>query len=127
MDGKLITEIREILFSRKKRIGGKIGRDEAPEDASIPQSESVDMAQMLEQIGRDISLDEQERSELRAIDLALTKLTTGQFGVCEDCGGEIPTKRLQALPEARLCADCQEMEEKQNRTRIRHLRHLNAA
>jgi RNA polymerase-binding transcription factor DksA len=27
---------------------------------------------------------------------------------CIDCGGEIPKKRLEALPETRLCVGCKE-------------------
>ncbi len=44
----------------------------------------------------------------------LAKLSTGNFGSCEDCGEEIPAKRLMVLPEARLCAHCQTFEERQN-------------
>jgi DnaK suppressor protein len=76
-------------------------------------AEVVDIAQSLEQIDRDKSLAEQERRELTAIERALVKIATGAFGVCEDCDEDIPAKRLIVLPEARLCAKCQEFEERQ--------------
>jgi phage/conjugal plasmid C-4 type zinc finger TraR family protein len=66
-----------------------------------------------EQIDRDTSLHEQERRELTTIDRALTKMASGSFGVCEDCEEEIPSRRLTAVPHARLCAKCQEFEERQ--------------
>lgn len=46
---------------------------------------------------------------LAAIDHALGKLRTApdDFGTCEDCGEDIPAKRLQVLPWAALCAECQ--------------------
>jgi DnaK suppressor protein len=47
--------------------------------------------------------------ELAEIDRALRKLRDepSEFGVCEDCGDDIPPKRLTVMPFARLCAECQ--------------------
>ena len=47
--------------------------------------------------------------ELAEIDRALRKLRDApdEFGVCEDCGDEIPEKRLGVMPFARFCAECQ--------------------
>src|SRR5947199_4684844 len=47
--------------------------------------------------------------ELAEIDRALRKLqqTPDDFGQCEDCGDDIPEKRLQLMPQARYCAECQ--------------------
>lgn len=43
------------------------------------------------------------------IELALRKAESGEFGICERCGKEIPSGRLEALPFARYCVDCQEI------------------
>jgi len=47
--------------------------------------------------------------ELARIDRALAKLRDDPeaFGVCEDCGDDIPDKRLHVMPWAALCAECQ--------------------
>jgi DnaK suppressor protein len=47
--------------------------------------------------------------ELAEIDRALRKLHDDpeEFGVCEDCGDDIPAKRLEVMPFARFCAECQ--------------------
>lgn len=119
MDGNVLKQIRENLLARWKRIG-KVSSDTFAEaqkavgDSSYPTAEMMDVAQSLEQMGRDSSLAEQERRELLAIERALSKMATGSFGICEDCGEEIPSKRLLVLPEARLCAHCQAFEEKQS-------------
>jgi phage/conjugal plasmid C-4 type zinc finger TraR family protein len=115
MDGTTMEQIRELLFQRWKRQldHQSAGRDFAPEEM-LPQAEIIDMAQSLEQLGRDTSLKEQERRELLALERALAKLSSGNFGTCEDCGEEIPPKRLMVLPEARLCAHCQTYAERQN-------------
>src|SRR5438309_426564 len=47
--------------------------------------------------------------ELSLIDRALRKLAEepDEYGVCEDCGDEIPAKRLEVMPFAQYCAECQ--------------------
>jgi RNA polymerase-binding protein DksA len=50
-------------------------------------------------------------TELRDIDSALERMASGEYGVCEECGGQIGQHRLSALPYAKLCIDCQRMEE----------------
>ena len=113
MDGTTIEQIRALLLERWKQIDKSTALDiDATE--MLPQAEMIDMAQSLEQIGRETSLAEQERRELLAIERALAKMSTGNFGTCEDCGEEIPQKRLLVLPEARLCAHCQTFEERQS-------------
>ena len=47
-----------------------------------------------------------EASQLGQIDLALKKIENGTYGICEDCGEEIPLVRLEALPFATQCIDC---------------------
>jgi DnaK suppressor protein len=115
MDGTTMQQIRESLLARWRKIESTQSRDsKITAEIYPPQAEIIDMAQALEQIGRDASLQEAERRELIAIEKALAKMATGSFGVCEDCGEEIPSKRLMVVPEARLCANCQTIEERQN-------------
>jgi phage/conjugal plasmid C-4 type zinc finger TraR family protein len=46
---------------------------------------------------------------------ALTRVDEGVYGLCEDCGEEIPPERLGALPWARRCIPCQSELEKPTR------------
>ena len=45
---------------------------------------------------------------LQQIDAALRALDAGRYGKCNRCKQDIELERLQALPEAPLCLDCQE-------------------
>jgi len=56
-------------------------------------------------------LDEREKREIEAIDLALTRIETGSYGRCQGCGKNIPMARLQALPTATTCLACGEARE----------------
>jgi DnaK suppressor protein len=39
-------------------------------------------------------------------------MADGTYGICIDCGGEIPFERLQAQPAALRCIACQNAYEK---------------
>ncbi|MEJ2697807.1 MAG: TraR/DksA family transcriptional regulator [Candidatus Sulfobium sp.] len=52
------------------------------------------------------------RQNLLDIDETLRKIDDGSYGTCEDCGEEIGEKRLNVLPTATLCRNCQEKKEK---------------
>jgi DnaK suppressor protein len=53
-----------------------------------------------------LSLLQNEEQLLGEITAALDRIRHGTFGQCEDCHGEIPKARLQALPYARYCVGC---------------------
>jgi DnaK suppressor protein len=54
----------------------------------------------------DLVLSGQARAAIAEIDRALGKIDLGTYGVCEQCGRDIPPARLQALPYAALCVAC---------------------
>jgi DnaK suppressor protein len=49
---------------------------------------------------------------LASIENALERMRVGHFGVCEGCAERIPMARLNALPYATLCIECQRESEK---------------
>jgi len=59
-----------------------------------------------------LSLSDLERQELLQIDEALQRIRRGDYGVCQQCGAEIPSKRLEVAPWARHCVRCQDLEER---------------
>jgi RNA polymerase-binding transcription factor len=54
----------------------------------------------------DLILSAQARAVAGEIDRALAKIDSGTYGLCEQCGQQIPDARLQALPQAALCVAC---------------------
>jgi DnaK suppressor protein len=57
-------------------------------------------------------LAEVESRELTHIETALERMRKGNYGGCEGCGNSIPLARLQALPYATMCIQCQREAEK---------------
>jgi RNA polymerase-binding transcription factor len=59
-----------------------------------------------------LSLSDSERETLLQIEEALRRISRGDFGACTSCSKPIGDQRLNAIPWARYCIDCQELEEK---------------
>jgi RNA polymerase-binding transcription factor len=58
------------------------------------------------------SLSDNERATLLQIENALARMDEGSYGRCANCGQTINVLRLEAVPWARFCVDCQELAEK---------------
>jgi DnaK suppressor protein len=56
-------------------------------------------------------MKEREQRQLKEIDAALARLEDNNYGVCEECGGEIPYKRLKVRPMTTLCVPCKSQQE----------------
>lgn len=54
-------------------------------------------------------LAQAESRELANVELALLKIKKNCYGQCEECGSNIAWPRLEALPYAAHCIDCQRM------------------
>lgn len=80
--------------------------------------EDGDKADMLDLAASDystmvsISINENDQNTLRLIDDALQRIENEAFGACQHCENEIAPKRLEAIPWARLCINCQSLLEK---------------
>jgi RNA polymerase-binding protein DksA len=46
------------------------------------------------------------KETLDEVESALSKFDANTYGVCENCGKEIPAARLEAKPAAKYCIDC---------------------
>jgi DnaK suppressor protein len=58
------------------------------------------------------SLSESDRKILILIEEALSRLDTGTYGTCVHCSLPVQEKRIEAVPWARHCLDCQELQDK---------------
>jgi DnaK suppressor protein len=63
-----------------------------------------------------------EEGTLEQIEHALERIRARTFGTCEDCGGVITKKRLEAIPFAAMCIRCAEKMEQGHGARPRQPR-----
>ena len=47
-------------------------------------------------------------ARMNQIDEALRAIERGDYGLCQNCGAQIPIARLRAMPDAKYCVPCQE-------------------
>ena len=106
---QVIRTIQARLLKRREALRRMLGADLRLAEYTERQvvGDAVDAAIESTQDEINSQLIEAESRELVAIENALERLREGQFGVCEDCQRAIPAARLQAVPYATLCVDCQ--------------------
>jgi RNA polymerase-binding protein DksA len=80
--------------------------DEVEEVSATADNHLADTASAT--LGREIdyTLGENAEQVISEIDAALQRIDGGTYGVCTNCGREIPRERLEANPWASLCIDC---------------------
>jgi DnaK suppressor protein len=59
---------------------------------------------------------ERERFLIWKIKDALRRIEEGTYGICEECGEDIPIARLKARPVTNYCLDCKTRMEAQERS-----------
>ena len=104
-----ILHMREILIVRRDALRKALAGDLSllQELREQTAGDVVDFALDSAQHEINSQLAEVESRELASIENALERMRTGHFGVCEGCSTKIPMARLNALPYATLCIECQ--------------------
>ncbi len=120
MEKKLLQECKEKLLSEKKKILERyLEKEETQQRIEEESKEPRDWEDIGQLTYTEELLDNLSHIEinlLKEIDLALKKLESGAYGICENCGVEIPIERLRAIPWTRYCAKCAEEVERETGT-----------
>jgi RNA polymerase-binding transcription factor len=100
------ADLRAILVAERSRL-----REELREGIVAPGpmtygSQAAAASQVFEQ-QRDLALRDKNQLHLEAVEAAIARVDAGTFGTCIRCGRPIAAERLEALPWAAHCIDCQ--------------------
>jgi RNA polymerase-binding transcription factor len=104
--------LKRMLEERRAEIQDKLRsiRETRPAEADqVKDTEEQSVDDVLREV--DFALMEMKSETLARIDEAVRRLEEGSYGVCAECGTEIASARLEALPFATRCRDCQERQE----------------
>ena len=112
-----LAHFRKALLDKRRQLEDEVGRSalygKGQEDDSIKdlgdQATTAYTREFLFELGNG------DRRLLKEVVTALRKLDEGGFGECERCGAPISEKRLEALPFARHCIDCQRVTEQEEK------------
>jgi DnaK suppressor protein len=109
-----ILNLRTVLIKRRDALRKALAGDLSSLKELREQSSGDVIDAALDSAQDEISsqLAEVESRELANIENALEQMREGRYGVCESCESNIPLARLQALPYATTCIQCQREAEK---------------
>jgi DnaK suppressor protein len=101
---RLEAEIEEMEIEGHEALSEASGennyRDHMADQGSATFSRELDM-----------TLDENVRDALDAVQRALARMGEGVYDVCDRCGAPIGEERLKAMPTATMCITCKAAEE----------------
>jgi DnaK suppressor protein len=108
-------EFHNILLDKRERLLEEARRTLSTEMVIEPDErmDEVDQASSEYMQAFSFRLRGRERFLMGKIEHALRKIESGTYGMCEECDEQISLKRLQARPEAQLCIQCKEAQEKE--------------
>jgi DnaK suppressor protein len=122
LNKKDLKHFEDRLLEERKKLLGQLGylertlnqtqRDSAG-DLSAYSFHMADMGTDAMEREKTFLFASAEGRLLYNVDEALRRLYRNEYGICQACGKEIGKARLEAIPEASLCVDCQEKQEKE--------------
>ena len=114
MDKRKLKSYRDLLLARREGLFRQVTEAEMSSrerDAEATQ-DPADMAANAYTKELLISMSANDRRMLEMIDEALKRVEAGDYGECVNCGEDVSEKRLAAVPWARYCVRCQELQER---------------
>jgi DnaK suppressor protein len=124
MKAKDVLKFKHMLESRRQDLLRTINATEQQFREEITTDESgnqIDFNHPADMISTDpdykkkLEIIRRGRIVLKMTEDALDLIDEGAYGECQSCHGDISIKRLEAMPHAKYCIDCQEDIEKQHR------------
>jgi len=111
---------RDLLLDERQRVAAAISylhednsrsiEDETEEETYDNHLADSATATLNREI--DYTLEENSEHVLSGINEALDRIESGTFGSCARCGKQIGEERLEAIPYATRCIDCQRLAER---------------
>ncbi len=120
MDSEELKLYRDKLMAMKSDIEKEIKNideetrtplKDVVQELSSYDNHSSDLGAETFERGKDISLRDNEKILLAKVNKALERIEKGTYGKCQNCGQNIPKERLEAVPYAACCEECQRKED----------------
>jgi DnaK suppressor protein len=97
---------RAALSAERETLRAELAEGIVAPDPMTYGSQAAAASQVFEQ-QRDLALRDRNQHQLQAVDAALARLDAGTYGACIRCGRPVAPDRLEALPWAAHCIECQ--------------------
>ncbi|HOP39638.1 MAG TPA: TraR/DksA family transcriptional regulator [Geobacteraceae bacterium] len=106
-----IEEMKALLLKLKEETLKEINKSmksSSEHPSGEPSGDIYDQASNERDRELGLLLSDREREKLRNINDALLRIEEGEYGICEECGCDIPLGRLKVMPFAHYCVKCKE-------------------
>lgn len=106
MSDPLLDDPRAALIAERERLRAEMAEGIVAPDPMTYGSQAAAASQVFEQ-QRDLALRDKNKQHLADVERAIARLDDGTYGMCLRCGRPIAPERLDALPWAAHCIECQ--------------------
>jgi DnaK suppressor protein len=107
VDPDRLQAFRDALLAGRTRLLVELVETEPEAPGQMTYGSQAAAASQVFAQQRDLALHERAERQRQQIEAALVRLDDGTFGTCHSCARAIALERLEALPWAALCIDCQ--------------------
>lgn len=117
MDKKLLSFYKNRLIEEKNKVletidsilknGMAENQREEVEELSLIDNHPADFGSEMFEKERRYALLDNEKDIIERIDNAIDRIEKGTYGLCEVCGKDIPKERLDFMPYATTCVECE--------------------
>mgnify|MGYP001283831260 CR=1 FL=1 len=118
MEKEFVERMKESLEKLKKEFIDKLIAENSDFREIVEDMDPKDLVDIAaDDIGRKTleALGAHKIKNLRLIDAALSRIENDCYGRCAKCNRKIPQERLEAIPYALMCIECQSSDERRNR------------
>ena len=108
------TRLENRLLEKRNELFGRVQAARSAETTHVDKGPADLGDRAIDAMTREISyeLTVSERDLVRRIDEALDRMTSGTYGQCVHCMKAVQNARLNAVPWARHCIECQELQDR---------------
>jgi DnaK suppressor protein len=115
MNSKTIDNLKKELIEKKAQLSQlQIQTRSQDTESESDLKDMIDRSDAEEAWFTKERMTQHWKIELVRIEQALSRIDSGTFGICQDCDEQIPLKRLRVRPDATLCLNCQESNERES-------------
>ena len=114
-----VEKFRQMLLDHRARFQAQARRlrrrsslaDQSDEVSELADYDDhpADVASETFEREKALAIDENVDDLIARVDRAIEKIDAGTYGICDRCGNGIGRARLEALPYAAFCIECQDI------------------
>jgi DnaK suppressor protein len=113
-----IDSLNVALRNKRSELARAIRSQSAQLSVGEGEPDVLDRMQSMSRRDEAVAFIDMLTRTMAAVDAALLAMKEGSYGTCAECAEPIASRRLQAIPWAAHCIQCQEMLDRRNHMHV---------